>query len=177
MQATVTDPDCLVRETLWNAGDRGDTCRMAHNPEVAGSNPAPATSFRRSGPFPSRERAFCVPSAVARRVAGAGLRAAWQRDGGDGVTRDEVAWTWWTLPPAIAGRVAQRYPKCRPIFIAFVLTEPKWVAATRVRPGLSPTICGVRQPEAQGAALARGRRRHLGHGADAGALVSRHRAM
>ena len=28
------------------------------NPEVAGSNPAPATSFRRSRPFPSRERAF-----------------------------------------------------------------------------------------------------------------------
>jgi hypothetical protein len=66
---------------------------MAHNPEVAGSNPAPATSFRRSRPFPSEERAFCVPSAVVKRVAESGLRAARQRDGGDGVTRDETAWT------------------------------------------------------------------------------------
>src|SRR6516165_10663611 len=88
--------------------DRGDAHRMAHNPEVAGSNPAPATSFRRPGPFPSRERASCVSAAVVKRVVASGLRAAWRRDGGDGVTRDETAWTWWTLPPAIAGRLAQR---------------------------------------------------------------------
>jgi hypothetical protein len=25
------------------------------------------------------------------------------------MARDETAWTWWTLPPAIAGRVAQKY--------------------------------------------------------------------
>lgn len=25
------------------------------------------------------------------------------------MTRDETAWTWWTLPPAISGRLAQRY--------------------------------------------------------------------
>jgi hypothetical protein len=25
------------------------------------------------------------------------------------VTRDETAWTWWALPAAIAGRLAQRY--------------------------------------------------------------------
>ena len=31
---------------------------MAHNPEVAGSNPAPATKAR--GPFSNRERAFCM---------------------------------------------------------------------------------------------------------------------
>ena len=31
---------------------------MAHNPEVAGSNPAPATQAR--GPFSNRERAFCL---------------------------------------------------------------------------------------------------------------------
>src|SRR6185437_11040470 len=37
----------LVSETRRNAGDGGDMRRMAHNPEVAGSNPAPATSFRR----------------------------------------------------------------------------------------------------------------------------------
>jgi hypothetical protein len=36
------------------------------------------------------------------------LRAAWRRDGGDGVTQDETAWTWWTLTPAISGCFAQR---------------------------------------------------------------------
>jgi hypothetical protein len=32
-------------------------------------------------------------------------RSAWQRDG---MARDETAWTWWTLPPAISGCLAQR---------------------------------------------------------------------
>ena len=90
-------------------GTGRDSARLAHNPEVAGSNPAPATNFRSSRPFPSWERAFCVSSTVARRVAEAALRAAWRRDGGDGVARDETAWTWWTLPPAIAGCLAQKY--------------------------------------------------------------------
>ena len=36
----------------------GDTRRSAHNPEVAGSNPAPATKAR--GPFSNRERAYGV---------------------------------------------------------------------------------------------------------------------
>ncbi len=88
---------------------RGDARRMSDNPEVTGSNPAPATSFRRSRPFPGEERAFCVSRTVARRVAATGLRAAWRRDGGDGVARNETAWTWWTLPPAIAGCPAQGY--------------------------------------------------------------------
>jgi hypothetical protein len=48
----------LVSETGRDVGDGGDVRRSAHNPEVAGSNPAPATNFRRSRPFPSRERAF-----------------------------------------------------------------------------------------------------------------------
>ena len=86
-----------------------DEGRFTHNPEVAGSNPAPATSFRRSGPFPGRERAFCVSGTVVKRVAATALRPARQRDGGDGVTRDETAWTWWTLPPAISGCRARRY--------------------------------------------------------------------
>jgi uncharacterized membrane protein YraQ (UPF0718 family) len=38
------------------AGCDGD--RLAHNPEVAGSNPAPATSFRRSRPFLSGRGPF-----------------------------------------------------------------------------------------------------------------------
>ena len=48
----------LVSETRWNAGDMGDARRGAHNPEVAGSNPAPATKAR--GHFSNRERAFCM---------------------------------------------------------------------------------------------------------------------
>ena len=102
-------PYSLLSETRRDTRDVGDVRRLAHNPEVAGSNPAPATSFRRPGPFPSGERAFCVSGTVAKRVAATGLRAARQRDGGDGVTRDETAWTWWTLPPAIAGCLAQKY--------------------------------------------------------------------
>ncbi len=104
---------------------------MAHNPEVAGSNPAPATSFRRSRPFPIRERAFCASGTVVKDVVGAGLRAAWQRDGGDGVTRDETAWTYWTLPPAIAGRLAQTYRKCIP-----VSSHSCWTSRNMRNPGL-----------------------------------------
>jgi len=33
---------------------------MAHNPEVAGSNPAPATKFAGQRPLPITEGAFCV---------------------------------------------------------------------------------------------------------------------
>jgi hypothetical protein len=62
--------------TAWTRRVCVDGDRFTHNPEVAGSNPAPATSFRRSRPFPSRERAFGVSDAVAKRVAAAGLRAA-----------------------------------------------------------------------------------------------------
>jgi hypothetical protein len=63
-------PDFLFSETRQNAGDRGDARRSAHNPEVAGSNPAPATNFRRSGPFPGREGAFCVTGNVTKGGAG-----------------------------------------------------------------------------------------------------------
>jgi len=48
----------LVSETRRNAGDVGDGGRMAHNPEVEGSNPSPATKAR--GPFSNREGAFCM---------------------------------------------------------------------------------------------------------------------
>jgi hypothetical protein len=48
--------------TGWDAG------RLTHNPEVAGSNPAPATNFRSSGPFPAKERAFGVIGHVTKYV-------------------------------------------------------------------------------------------------------------
>ena len=38
--------------------DGGDERPKAHNPEVEGSNPSPATKAR--GPFSNRERAFCM---------------------------------------------------------------------------------------------------------------------
>src|SRR6266581_3030674 len=50
-----------VIETRRDAGDKGNVRRLAHNPEVEGSNPSPATKAR--GPFSNRERAFCMWSA------------------------------------------------------------------------------------------------------------------
>jgi hypothetical protein len=44
--------------TTWTSGTVVDDGRLTHNPEVEGSNPSPATNFRRSRPFPSGERAF-----------------------------------------------------------------------------------------------------------------------
>jgi hypothetical protein len=45
--------DSLISETRRDVGDGGDARRGAHNPEVAGSNPAPATMVR--GLFRSRK--------------------------------------------------------------------------------------------------------------------------
>ena len=50
--------DSLVRETRRNVGDEGDARRMAHNPEVEGSNPSPATKSAGQGPLPILEEAF-----------------------------------------------------------------------------------------------------------------------
>jgi hypothetical protein len=47
-------PDSLVRETHADAGDGGDVRRMAHNPEVEGSNPSPATKMQVRGPIRTR---------------------------------------------------------------------------------------------------------------------------
>jgi len=56
--AAVTYLDGQVTGTRRNIGDRGDVRRSAHNPEVEGSNPSPATKAR--GPFSKRERASCA---------------------------------------------------------------------------------------------------------------------
>ena len=47
------------------------------------------------------------------------------------MARDETAWTWWTLPPAIAGRLAQRYRKCIP-----VSSRSCWTTRNMRNPGL-----------------------------------------
>jgi hypothetical protein len=44
--------------TTWTSGTIVDDGRLTHNPEVEGSNPAPATKAR--GPFSNRERASCM---------------------------------------------------------------------------------------------------------------------
>jgi len=56
----------LPRSTRWpeTVHNGRDARRMAHNPEVEGSNPSPATKAR--GPFSNRERAFCLCSALAQ---------------------------------------------------------------------------------------------------------------
>jgi hypothetical protein len=95
--------------TRWTSGAFVDAGRLTHNPEVAGSNPAPATNFRRSRPFSYQEEGLWRFRRVAKHVAATRFRGPRQRDGGDGVARDETAWTWWTLPPAIAGCLAQKY--------------------------------------------------------------------
>jgi hypothetical protein len=74
--------------TRWTHGTVVDAGRLTHNPEVAGSNPAPATSFRRSRPFPSRERAFlrfgCCSKTCSGSRAPRGLAARRGRRRGTG---------------------------------------------------------------------------------------------
>ena len=78
----------LVSETCRNVGDGGDARRMAHNPEVEGSNPSPATKAR--GPFSNRERAFACglctdsrPDARSSRALGrSGLHGGQRAAGG-----------------------------------------------------------------------------------------------
>ncbi len=48
---TPRHPLTEVNATTGDVRDGRDARHMAHNPEVAGSNPAPATSFHRSRPF------------------------------------------------------------------------------------------------------------------------------
>ena len=50
----------LASETRRNVGDGGDVRRMAHNPEVEGSNPSPATKLAGQGPLPILEEGFCM---------------------------------------------------------------------------------------------------------------------
>jgi hypothetical protein len=160
--------------TPWTGGAFVDDGRLTHNPEVAGSNPAPATNFRRSRPFPSRERAFCVWGTVVKRVAATALRAARQRDGGDGVIRDETAWTWWTLPPAISGCLAQRYPGADRSLRVRGGRAGARVAATGLGQACRMSARGMRLPGARDATLAQVQRRRPGHrGARCGALVPR----
>ncbi len=66
-----------VSETRRDAGDVGDARRMAHNPEVAGSNPAPATKAR--GPFSNREGAFCMcrVHGIVHEASEEGRRGGW----------------------------------------------------------------------------------------------------
>ena len=71
--------------TTWTAGTIVDDGLLTHNPEVAGSNPAPATSLRSSRPFPDRERAFGVPGSVVKRVPRTGFARSGSETGWHGM--------------------------------------------------------------------------------------------
>jgi len=46
--------------TRWTSGTVVDAGRLTHNPEVAGSNPAPATKSAGQSPLPIMEEGFCM---------------------------------------------------------------------------------------------------------------------
>ena len=52
-----TQSGCWTTRTGWAFVDVG---RLTHNPEVAGSNPAPATKLAGQRPLPMMEEAFCL---------------------------------------------------------------------------------------------------------------------
>src|SRR5262249_48496799 len=80
---------CLVSETRRNAGDVGDARRMAHNPEVAGSNPAPATKFAGQRPLLIMRGAFCAcrVDGIVHEASEEGRRGGW---GGEAYPADVV---------------------------------------------------------------------------------------
>ena len=59
--------------------DGRDTRRMAHNPEVGGSNPSPATKFAGQRPLPIMEGAFCVCRVhrIVHEASEEGRRGGW----------------------------------------------------------------------------------------------------
>ena len=105
-------PEHRTRWTTWTRRPSVDGDRFTHNPEVAASNPAPATNFRRSRPFSYQGegllRAGHCSKTCSRSSAPRGLAARRGRR----VTRDETTWTRWTLPPVTSGRLAQRWVRC-----------------------------------------------------------------
>ena len=86
-----------------------------------------------------------MPGTVVKGVVGAGLRAAWRRDG---MTRDETTWAWWTLPPPISGCLARRYHRHPPLS-----SRPCWTSRNaRSRSGLRrPAGCLLAASGHQGA--------------------------
>src|SRR5690349_21140107 len=102
-----------TRWTTWTLRPSVDGGRFTHNPEVAGSNPAPATNFRRSRPFSYQGEGLLRAGHCSKTCSTTGPGAARRRDE---MTRDETTWTRWTLPPATVGRLAQRSRTCIPVF-------------------------------------------------------------
>jgi hypothetical protein len=101
---TLADRSARSARSPETARDVRAARRMAHNPEVVGSNPAPTTSFRRSRPFPFEERAFCVTGNVTKGGAGAVCRGL---SGETGWHAARQRGTRQTTSPAISGRLAQ----------------------------------------------------------------------
>jgi hypothetical protein len=99
---------CDVRDPLNELGRVATASGLLITQRSRVQIPPPLLISAGQGPFPIRKRAWHFRR-VAKYVAATRFRAPRQRDGGDGVLRDETAWTWWTLPPAISGCLAQRY--------------------------------------------------------------------
>src|SRR5271165_1232934 len=69
----------FVRLRNTDAGWSSSVARWAHNPEVAGSNPAPATKFAGQGPLPIMEGAFCMcrVHGIVHEASEEGRRGGW----------------------------------------------------------------------------------------------------
>ncbi len=143
-----------VVETSWIGSDTGDAVRhcdawcSAH----AGQHGRGDSAWMGTGLLITQRSRVQIPPPLLIS-AGQGHQqqpsaAAWQRDGGDGVARDETAWTWWTLPPAIAGCLAHRYRKCIP-----VSSHSCWNTRNMRNPGLGQgrqrlvVASGCQEPE------------------------------
>ena len=61
------------------------------------------------GHFPSRERGLLRAGHCSKTCSSARALRGLAATGETRWARDETAWTWWTLPPAIAGCPSQRY--------------------------------------------------------------------
>ena len=65
--------------TTWTRRVCVDGGRFTHNPEVAGSNPAPATKFAGQRPLPIMEGAFCMcrVHGIVHEASEEGRRGGW----------------------------------------------------------------------------------------------------
>ena len=79
LTGTLADRSARSARSLETARDDRDARRMAHNPEVEGSNPSPATKFAGQRPLPIMEGAFCVcrVHGIVHEASEEGRRGGW----------------------------------------------------------------------------------------------------
>jgi hypothetical protein len=88
-------PGGLVVALLTGGGRSSSLARWAHTVTQRSQVqiPPPLLLSAGQGPFPVWRGPLRFVR-CSKTCSGTGLREAWQRDRGDGVTRDETAWTW-----------------------------------------------------------------------------------